>query len=105
MYEYRAKVIRVVDADTFHLDVDLGCEVRILLTVRLADVNAPEARTIEGTAATAWVKEILPPGTAITLRTIKDRKERYGRYLGVILLGDLNLGDELVRLGHATPVR
>lgn len=101
MYEYAARVLRVVDADTLHLAVDLGCEVRIHLTIRLFGVNAPEARTALGDAATAFVRGLLPVGTVVTLRTIKDKREKFGRYLGVILLGEMVLNDELIQQGLA----
>jgi micrococcal nuclease len=48
MYEYHCEVMRVVDGDTLHLDVDLGCDVHTLMTVRLDGIDAPEMRTAPG---------------------------------------------------------
>lgn len=84
MYEYRSTVLRVVDADTLHLHVDLGLDVSTRLTVRLLGVDAPEARTPEGDAATAWVREQLPQGARVRIGTVKDRREKFGRYLASV---------------------
>lgn len=85
MYEYSAKVVRVVDADTLILDVDLGFEVRKKMRVRLAEVNAPELNTDAGKTATEWVSSWLAENQrsdgSIIIRTVKDRQDRYGRYL------------------------
>lgn len=40
--EYRARFVRVVDGDTFELDVDLGFHVWTRVLVRLQNVNTPE---------------------------------------------------------------
>lgn len=50
MYEYRCEIVSVVDGDTMHLDVDLGCDAHILMTVRLTGINAPE----KGQAREIW---------------------------------------------------
>jgi hypothetical protein len=39
VYEYRASVVRVHDADTLHVLADLGCHVSIHLTIRLAGAS------------------------------------------------------------------
>ena len=46
MYEYRAKVIKVIDGDTVDVDIDLGFG--IILTderVRIMGIDTPESRT------------------------------------------------------------
>jgi micrococcal nuclease len=87
VYEYRARIIKRVDADTLHLEVDLGLDCRLRLTVRLAGINAPELSTAEGKEAAAfvdaWLVENAPDGMVL-LRTVKDTREKYGRYLGVL---------------------
>jgi micrococcal nuclease len=121
MYEYRANVIRVVDGDTLHVDVDLGCDCHTMLTLRLDGVNAPEHGTPEGEAATAyvenWVHDHAGSGGAVVVQTVKDRREKFGRYLATVLgwseavdaserdtLGVVptrNLNTMLVENGHA----
>ncbi len=42
MYEYRAKVARVIDGDTLDLIVDLGFKVDVRVRVRLYGIDTPE---------------------------------------------------------------
>jgi micrococcal nuclease len=114
MYEYRAEVIRVIDGDTLALMVDLGCDVHVGLTVRLKDIDTPERGTPEGVAATEFVKDWLARhavarGRAsgefvVNLVTHKDKREKYGRYLGDIYAGGTWLNEDLVAYGHAERV-
>lgn len=101
MYEYRCELVRVLDGDTIWVDVDLGFDVHMKDTIRLAHINAPELRTTEGDLAKAALAEMLSHGPLL-LKTIKDRKEKYGRYLGIITNGNgVNVNDQMVKEGHA----
>jgi endonuclease YncB( thermonuclease family) len=117
MYEYAAQVLKVTDGDTFHLDVTLvdinpgldldPIKMTIQLVIRLYGVNAPELKTAAGKTAKAWVEQWLTdhaPDGQIVLHTMKDRREKYGRYLGIMfsLAGDC-LNDDLVASGNAVP--
>lgn len=104
-YEYAARVIRVVDADTVWLAVDLGFDTHSNFSIRLFGINAPEVSTDEGKAARDHVSRLLPPGAVVVLKTIKDKKEKYGRYLGIIYHDgpELSLNDHLVAEGMALP--
>lgn len=103
MYEYRGVVTKVVDGDTVHIDVDQGLENHRFLKARLAGINAPEKNTPEGVAVKdALVAEL--EGVQLTVRTIKDRTEKYGRYLVVLILDDGTVvNDNLVERGMAVP--
>lgn len=105
MYEYAAQVVSVVDGDTFHLTVDLGFDIKVNMTVRLYGVNAPEMSTEAGRLAKAWVNSWILEncGTGrCTLRSYKDRKEKYGRYLGTIISpSGKELNADLVAAGMA----
>jgi len=86
MYQYAAKVIDVHDGDTCHLTVDLGCDVYIRMTVRLAGINAPELSTAAGKVSRDYLKGVLAVGRDVWIATLKDKKEKYGRYLAYIYL-------------------
>lgn len=88
MYQYKAVVLKVVDGDTLHLNVDLGLDVWIKIKVRMAGINAPEMSTDEGKKSKAFLETKLPVGTNLVISTVKDRKEKYGRYLAYIFLDD-----------------
>ncbi len=45
MYEYNAKLIRVIDGDTIDASIDLGFNVWIMKRIRLYGIDAPESRT------------------------------------------------------------
>ena len=57
VFERRATVTRIVDGDTLHLDVDLGCDTTLAMTVRLYGLNCPEMNTDAGKAAKAYVEQ------------------------------------------------
>ena len=86
VYERHATVVRVVDGDTLHLNVDLGCDIEVAMTVRLSGLNAPEMSTVEGKAAKAYVEQwVEERGPRFVVRTEKDKREKYGRYLADLL--------------------
>ena len=121
MYEYFSHVLRTIDGDTLWADVDLGCDTHLHLTIRLAGVNAPESGSVEGQAATEYVENWIHnhggDGGLVLLRTTKDRREKYGRYLGDVfgwpegieerfkagMTPDRHLNEMLVVEGHAVP--
>ena len=45
MYEYRAKITRVVDGDTLKALVDVGFNMHHDVTLRLYGIDCPETRT------------------------------------------------------------
>lgn len=105
MYQYAASLVRVIDGDTVVLSVDLGFSTHVEQHIRLNGVNAPEHGTTEGDAATAfttdWFTQHAGP---LTLSTVKDKQEKYGRYLGTITTADgANLNNALVLSGNAAP--
>ncbi len=110
MYEYRARITRVIDGDTVEAEIDLGFHVTITVTLRLAGINAPETRGTErprGLAAKRYLEsqldDLIGDTRALTVRTRKDVTEKYGRYLADLIAGDVNLNLALVAAGHAVP--
>jgi micrococcal nuclease len=89
MYEYRVKIVRVVDGDTVDVDIDLGFGIWIHKErVRIMGIDTPESRTRDaveklfGLAAKKRLEELL--GEYSILRTIKPGKndDKFGRILG-----------------------
>lgn len=87
-YQYRAQIVRVVDGDTVIADVDLGfnCWVREQ-SFRICGINAREKDEPGGAAAARNLAQILTPGTAVTLISVKPDKFG-GRYDAYLRLGD-----------------
>jgi len=100
MYEYNAKVLRVVDGDTVDVEIDHGMHIKSVQRVRLYRVNAPERFTPEGKEATTFVRAMLEDEWVV-VKTYKDRTEKYGRWLADISIDGDDIGDLLVIHGLA----
>lgn len=108
MYIYAARLVRLVDADTWVLDVDLGMSVWMRgQRIRAAGINAPELSTQAGQTARDWAGAWFAkhaPDSTVTVRTIKDRDDNYGRLLGTILAADgACLNTDMLAAGQAVP--
>ena len=116
MYEYRAKLIKVVDGDTVDVDIDLGFGVWLKdERVRIMGIDTPESRTSDkvekvfGLASKERLKELL--GKDCILKTFaakdgEDMKGKFGRILGDFIVeeweGEERLVTEiLIEEGHA----
>lgn len=92
MYTYRAKIVNIVDGDTFDAVVDLGFSIYQKDRFRLYGIDTPEtyrpsckAELEHGKAAKQLVEELIL-GKEVIIRTEKDKKGKYGRYLADVLL-------------------
>ena len=114
MYEYKCKILRVVDGDTVDVDIDLGFGVWMHKErVRMMGIDTPESRTRDrvekafGLASKDRLKELLPIGSIQVLKTEidrsgEDKKGKFGRILGDFLVDDnRRCTDILVEEGHA----
>jgi micrococcal nuclease len=90
MYEYNAKILKVVDGDTVDIDIDLGFDIVIKdERVRLAGIDTPESRTRDleekkfGLLSKQFLKDRLVKGKTYKLVTEKyDSKGKFGRIIG-----------------------
>lgn len=86
-FDYPARVVRLVDGDTVHLEIDLGFHLHLIdRSTRIAGIDAPELTTEAGKAARDYAAKLLPIGTAIQLRS--HSLDKYGRVLGSLTLPD-----------------
>lgn len=100
-YKYRAEVVRVVDGDTVDAAVDLGFDVTLSARFRMLGINAPEKNTKEGKESLARLAVLLPVGSLVVVQTTKDKKEKFGRYLGTFLVDGKSINQQLVDEGFA----
>ncbi|HET9132393.1 MAG TPA: thermonuclease family protein [Terriglobia bacterium] len=84
MYEYTARLLRVVDGDTIYVEVDLGFTIKMEIELRLEGVNTPEMKTPEGPPAKQVTVDWLAQYDSLIIETEKDKKEKWGRYLAVV---------------------
>jgi len=98
MFEYNATVTSVFDGDTITVDIDLGFGLIFSnQKIRLLGINAPEINSDKKEKAIEvrdWLRDKLL-NQQIRLQTVKDRKEKYGRYLGIVYLGLVNINQAL----------
>jgi micrococcal nuclease len=109
LYNYRAIVTKVYDGDTYTVDIDLGLNVWMHdAKLRLARINTPEVKGEQkekGLKSRDFIRGLLE-GKEILIQTIKDSKEKYGRYLAEVWIEDekgnlQNVNDLLVKQGLA----
>lgn len=108
LFHYNARVVSVYDGDTCRVDIDLGLGTWVHNeSIRLYRINAPEVRGAErpdGLKSRDFLRELID-GKNIILQTVRDKKGKYGRYLGEIWLqveGEYkNVNDLLVENGLA----
>ncbi len=108
LYYYRAVVVSVYDGDTIRADIDLGLHTWVKREkIRLARINAPELRGDErpaGLQSRDFLRNLIL-GKEVVLKTFKDRKGKYGRYLAEVWLFRedhwVNVNDMLVAHGMA----
>lgn len=106
MYDYKAKLLRVIDGDTIDAMIDLGFNTWIKKRVRLYGIDAPESRTKDleekrqGQAATKRLQELLA-STNGELIIHSHGIGKYGRCLGTLFIGECNINQQLLLEGHA----
>lgn len=112
MYEYKCRVVRVIDGDTVDVDIDLGFGVWLHKErVRLYGIDTPESRTRDleekkyGLAAKKFLTNMLEDEGGIILKTHKDAEGKFGRILGELWrttnYGDQSINQYLVDKYHA----
>jgi len=105
-YTYNAKVRSVYDGDTIRVDIDLGFDIWLNdQSIRLHGINAPEVKgstKLKGLASRDRLRELIL-NKDIVLETIKDSKEKFGRWLGKIHLDNSCINDILLKEKHAQP--
>jgi len=93
LYTYKVRrVVKVVDGDTLDLEIDLGFHIYHTIRVRLARINTPEIFGVSkdseeykrGMQAKVFVDNWLKATKELYIKTYKDSKGKYGRYLAEI---------------------
>jgi micrococcal nuclease len=96
----QAKVVRVIDGDTFDAEYNGRTE-----TVRLLNINTPETKhpnkivECQGPEATKFLQEKLPQGSSVTLRFDQEKTDGYGRVLAAAFLGQELINASIARAG------
>ena len=106
-YCYPIEIVSVYDGDTITCNIDLGFKIKLYKQkIRLFGINTPEVRgksRPEGLISKQKLIDIME-GKSIKLYSIKDKKGKYGRWLGILSIdGDKeqNINKMLVDGGFA----
>ena len=89
-YVYRATVVRVIDADTLVLNIDLGFRVHTEIEGRINGIDAPEMSTPEGIAAREAVVNLLTLAKTVTVSSYRDKRS-FARWVVDVWVDDLLL--------------
>ena len=104
MFTYNCEVTYIVDGDTCDVTIDLGFKIEHKVRVRLYGINTPETRTRDkeekyrGLQAKSRFKELVREKE---IRLVSHDKGKYGRVLGVLTVGEININKTLVEEGYA----
>mgnify|MGYP001180110611 CR=1 FL=1 len=106
MYEYKALVTKVYDADTITVDIDLGFGVVLKKQkIRLKGINAPEVRGAERKLGIISRDELRKRilDKQVIIKTYRDKKGKYGRWLASVHVSgsDESINDWLIKEGLA----
>ena len=112
MYEYRCKVVKIVDGDTVDVDIDLGFGVWLKKErIRMFGIDTPESRTRDldekkyGLMAKEFITKLLDDEGGIVLKTRKDAECKYGRILGELWsttdFADTSINELMIKNHHA----
>ena len=111
MYEYNAKLSKLIDGDTIDADIDLGFQTYIKQRIKLYGVDTPQSRSKvaiekdEGIKAKNKLTELLPK--EFKVRTVLNRRGKFGRVLGHVYAIDqagkeINVNETMIKEGYAT---
>ena len=114
MYEYRCKILKVVDGDTVDVDIDIGFGVILSdERVRIMGIDTPESRTRDkiekkfGLAAKKALQAMLGKTSILKTQINKsgeDMKGKFGRILGDFIIDkdgeQCSVVDALLEAGH-----
>jgi endonuclease YncB( thermonuclease family) len=108
VYVYKARLKRVVDGDTVILDISEGFGQWLTdERCRLAGIDAAELHgetKLLGEAARDYLVQLLPPvGQFLLVRSIKDRRCKWGRYMVEIWVDDECVNQRMIDDGYAIP--
>lgn len=107
MYEYRCKVLKVVDGDTVDCEIDLGFHIKMVRRIRLFGIDTAEMNAkdeLKRRAAKDAKMLVEQSATQIDrIKTQLDKPDSFGRILGTLFFqgSDYSINDLLLKEGLA----
>jgi len=110
VYQYKCNLIKVVDGDTVDAYIDLGFKVILKERIRLMGIDTPESRTRNlmekswGKASKKFLQEKMEECEGkFTLTTKLQKKGKFGRVLGTIMIDGNDVNQMLIDNKLAIP--
>jgi micrococcal nuclease len=94
-------VVRIVDGDTIHVQIDGRVEKVRYIGVNTPEVHHPSRGEEPGGREATAVNSGLVAGQPVRLELDVQLRDRYGRLLAYVWVGDVMVNAELVRRGYA----
>ena len=94
-------VVRVVDGDTIHVRLADRIEKVRYIGVNAPELSHPQKGTDGAGREAARVNRQLVDGRRVRLELDVQERDRHGRLLAYVWIGDVMVNEELVRLGYA----
>jgi micrococcal nuclease len=109
VYTYRAELVRVVDADTIDVRLDVGFDTHIFKRLRFLAFDAWETRGEErekGLVAKERLESLIRSSNQLYVQTIMDGEGKFGRVLAWVWIetfdGPKCINQILLEEGHGT---
>lgn len=95
------RVVRIVDGDTIHVRVGSRVEKVRYIGVNTPEVHHPQRGEEPGGREAAAINRSLVEARDVRLETDVQTRDRHGRLLAYVWVGDTMINAELVRRGYA----
>lgn len=99
-----SRVVEVVDGDSVRVELDLGFDLHWRVLCRLHGIAAREKSDPGGPEARAHLAELIPPGAAVDVRSLK--YDKFSGRVQVVLTrpaDGLDVNTQMIRDGYAAP--
>lgn len=93
---YKAKLVRIVDADSIYFSLDVGFHTNIVVSTRLLGFDAPEvtgSEKLAGKQVTRLVESFFEKHKDEPLVVETRKTGSFGRWLADVYVGDIFLND------------
>ena len=113
IYQYWAKVCKIIDGDTVDLEISLGFEITIKIRARLIGIAAPEIFGVkktsneykEGMKSKNYLQSLIPKDNWIEIKIYQNKqREKYGRWLAELFSKGVNLNQKMVKSKRAKKI-
>ena len=97
--DFTAKIVKVTDGDTVRVTTEFR---DFDFPIRLLDIDSPELNFSGGPEAQRFLENFILGKEVDIIMDRKRRVDKWGRLLGKIMFHGLDMGEDMIRNGHAT---